>query len=340
MKKLIIGLFLFINVGWLSWHCSGSEIINSEIEAEIGRHLFFDKRLSYNNSKSCASCHDPYLAFTDGYHRSIGANGDIHKRNAPSLLNLAENRNFTMSDSTIHKISLQVEIPLFNTQFMELGAGLKKDEILSTINNDSLYKILFSKIKLKSSEWNDLSLFIESYCLGLVSRDSKYDRVISGKESFTNDEEKGFKLFFSKNLGCSSCHGGIDFDSPVNTQYLYSHNGFFTKDSSHVQRKFGDDFGLFELTGYEVDKGKFRIPSLRNCAITAPYLHDGSINTLDSLISVYGKAGYGYLPPHPAIKGFEISSIEKKQLMLFLQTLTDTSYLSNRYFIDPFAVRN
>lgn len=338
MKKLSFIAILPLVIGcWLGPERS-PKTDKGEMEAEIGHYLFFDKRLSFNNTKSCASCHDPQLAFTDGYHRSIGANGDIHKRNAPTLLNLADNRYFTYADSSIRSIHDQVQIPLFNRQFIELGSGLKFNEILNAINRDPLYQRLFKKIGIDSCSMDQLSRFIEAYCLRLVSRKSRFDLVMQGKAQFSAEEKNGYDLFIGPKLKCGSCHGGIDLDQPVDSSTIYANNGFFEKDSSHVKRNFNTDWGLFELTRNESDKGKFRIPSLRNCLITAPYMHDGSVSALDTLIKIYSKGGRSDLNVHPSIRSFELNPYEQRNLLLFLQALTDTGYLSHPYFCDPFKL--
>ncbi len=336
MKKLSIVTVILIALGIWIGACKQERVDKAGIEAEIGHFLFFDKRLSYNNSKSCASCHDPLLAFTDGYHRSIGANGDIHKRNAPSILNIADNRYFTYADSSIHSIREQVQIPLLNRQFIELGTGLNIVEIVRKINIDPLYKKLFRSINIDSCSFDQIGYFLEAYCKGLDSRKSKFDLVKQGLTKFSEQEKKGLELFFGSILKCGSCHGGVDFDQPVSSSFVYASNGFFERDSSHVNRKFSTDWGLYEFTNREIDKAKFKIPGLRNCVITAPYMHDGSINSLDSVIRIYSEGGKGNPEAHTAVKSFRLTDNEKRNLLLFLQTLTDTSYLSSPYFHDPF----
>ncbi len=336
MKKLLL-IFSFASfISFFNFRCTSPGKQRRERTAEIGRYLFFDKRLSYNNTKSCASCHDPELAFTDGYHRSIGANGDLHKRNAPTLLNISGNHFFTYADSTVQSIYQQVNIPLFNNQFTELGAIRNKEAILDRINNDPVYNKLLQQAGKSKASWDDIRLCLEIYCQSLNSYKAKYDKVLKEEAIYTPDEKEGASIFFSKELGCSQCHGGVNFNMPANNSSPYADNGFYEPDSSHVTRKFSTDQGLFELSNNPSDIGQFKIPTLRNCMVTAPYMHDGRINTMDSVISIYSKGGNKHVNKHPLITGFSITEREKKQLIRFLQTLTDTSYLKSEYFTDPF----
>lgn len=306
---------------------------------KAGHYLFFDKRLSYNNTKSCTSCHEPTMAFTDGYHRSLGANGDVHKRNAPTLLNISANHFFTFADSSVHSIYDQVALPLFNTRFTELGAGADKDGILNKLRVDSLYRVLFRQSGAQVFDWDFIRKALESYCMGLNSYGAKYDAVQKGKAAFTEDEQKGKELFFSETLRCGHCHSGDNFNLPKQGTGMYINNGFFEPDSSHVNRKFSQDMGLNEITHDVKDIGKYKIPTLRNIALTAPYMHDGSVNTLDSVIAFYAKGGNHHPAQDTLIRGFVITSVQQQQLLSFLKTLTDTSYLGNGYFRDPFGYR-
>ena len=336
MKKLLL-IFSFASfISFFILKCTSPVKQSRKEAAEIGRYLFFDKRLSYNNTKSCASCHDPDLAFTDGYHRSVGANGDLHKRNAPTLLNISGSHYFTYADSTIHSIYQQVTIPLFNSQFTELGAIRNKEAILERINNDQVYNKLLQQAAKKKVNWDDIRLYLEIYCQSLTSYQAKYDKVLKGEAIYTPDEKEGASLFFSKALGCSQCHGGINFNIPTIKSSPYANNGFYEPDSSHVTRKFTTDLGLFECSNNTSDIGQFKIPSLRNCMLTAPYMHDGRINTMDSVISIYSKGGNKHANKHRLITGFPITEREKKQLIQFLQTLTDSAYHKIDYFTDPF----
>ena len=336
MKKGGVVFTFGLGIIFFCFQCTSPEIKDVNFYADIGHHLFFDKRLSYNHTKSCASCHDPFIAYTDGYHRSIGADGDIHKRNAPTLLNISGADYFTYSDSTIHSIYQQTGIPLFNRQFTELGTFRGSDAILEGINQDPVYGKLIKQSGKISFAWDDIRKCLEAYCLGLNSYQAKYDKVLAGAASYTPDEKQGAALFFSKTLACSQCHGGKNFNTPSRGTSIYLNNGFFEPDSSHVNRKFTKDLGLFEQTRNPADIGKFKIPTLRNCMLTSPYMHDGSIVSLDSVITVYSVGGNSHINKHPLIRGFALTGLEKRQLIQFLQTLTDTSYLKNNHYTDPF----
>jgi cytochrome c peroxidase len=306
-------------------------------EKEIGHYLFFDKRLSVNGTKSCASCHDPAMAFTDGYHRSIGADGDIHERNSSSLINVGRRHFLTSGNSSIRTLEQQVQLPLFNHRFIELGNDSMNLETLRQFELDSIYQRLMASSRREAiMNWKFIERCLAAYCRSLVSRNSRYDRVIKGAEQFDRKEADGFALFTSARLHCNACHGGIDFDEPRDSVNFFSANGFFQPDASHALRKFSVDDGLFNFTKVPGDQGKFRVPTLRNCMLTAPYMHDGSVNDIDSVFAIYSRGGLRGAPRHPLISGFELTEDDATSLKAFLKTLTDTSYLKRPLFINPF----
>ncbi len=313
---------------------------------ELGRYLFYDTRMSYNQTKSCSSCHDPNFAFSDGYRKSAGADGYTVKRNAPSLLNIKYKTSFTWGDSSIKKLSQQIVLPMFHQNPNELGWTNNEAQIIARVKSVLMYKTLFGKAFPKDHDPFITNNFISAICSfeeQLVSFNSSYDSYLKGNKKLLNAKAiEGMNLFNSTKLGCSNCHHLFEQYNKVQ----YFNTGLYNVDS------FGSyptsDQGLFEITKNVNDKGKFRVPSLRNCMKTAPYTHDGSVETIEQMISIYQRggrlvingenAGDGKLNIHKSnlIKGFTLTLNEKNNLIIFLSTLTDTSYLQKSSLLNPF----
>jgi cytochrome c peroxidase len=318
------------------------------LNAQIGRLLFFDTRLSINQTTSCASCHIPELAFTDSFVTPKGALGDIVIRNTPTIINLADNETFNWADERIVTLQQQSDIPLFGKHPIEMGNDSLNIKSLQFIFNDEKYLPLLQKKKMSTINWTMVKNFIAEFVSLFRFDNSKYDLWKKGKRTLSKDEIAGKNLFFSDRLNCKKCHGGNDFDEPEFSRMNHYQNiGLYNigKDSLYAN---GDN-GLHNTTKDKDDIGKFKIPTLRNIAITSPYFHDGSVASLNEVIDHYARggrltnkglnAGDGKLHPNKNqfIEGFTITAKEKKQLISFLQTLTDTSYLSNTFYTTPFS---
>lgn len=311
--------------------------------AQIGHQLFFDLRLSKNGMKSCATCHAPEYAFTDGYRRTMNIDAELLKHNTLSILNLGNYKSLNWASPTIKTIAAQMSGPLFAKHPIELGMDYANEDALIAISNDENYKSLLADKNIEKLTWDLAIQFISEYVSLLNARNSKFDQFRDKKILLNKDELAGKNLFYSKKLNCSSCHGGIDFNQPENNQ-TFANIGLY--DIGENNEYANNDNGLYETTKNKSDIGKFRIPSLRNVSVTAPYFHDGSINTIEEVISIFSNggqnisenqyAGNGILHPNNQIKPFKITEKETKQLLSFLNTLTDTSYLSNSFFISPF----
>jgi cytochrome c peroxidase len=319
---------------------------------ELGRHLFYDRRLSVNNTRSCGTCHNPQFAFTDGYKRSLGVFADLHQRNTQPLFNLQYLKYFTAADSTLHSPLQQIDNPLFNTHPAEMGVKGNEEIILRRIKEDVLYKKLFKDADINIS-WINIKTAISVFVLHLQSFNSPYDKFKNGDTSVLNAATKaGMQLFFSPLLQCASCHGGANFSTPsvVNDKgdtLFYFNTGLYNIDNK------GDypvnDKGFYQLTKNENDRGKFRVPTLRNLAFTAPYFHDGSAASLSEIVDIYaagGRAiaqginkGNGIKNPHKdsAINGFDISAKDKINLINFLFALSDSSFINNPRYQNPFT---
>jgi cytochrome c peroxidase len=347
-------LFLIgINFIIIFFSCQFKEVDNKkDAEIEIGKHLFFDRRLSYNQTKSCSSCHDPKFAFTDGYKRSLGIYADLHQRNAQPLFNLNYLKYFTAADSGLHSVLQQMNNPLFNIHPAEMGVKGYEEEILTRFKKDAYYKNEFKKVD-KEISFQNIKELISVFVGTIKSSNSNYDKFLSGDTNALNaNEKRGMILFNSKQLNCSSCHGGFNFSTPSITNekgdtLFYFNTGLYNIDGQNAYPAY--DQGLFYLTQNKNDRGKFRVPTLRNLAFTAPYLHDGSAATLTEVIDNYANGGRTILQgeykgngtknlyKHPLIKGFEITDVDKKNLIAFLLSLSDSNFIKNSQYQNPFT---
>lgn len=313
----------------------------------LGHYLFFDNRLSANSTKACASCHAPQFAFSDGYKRSLGIKADLTPRNAPSLINTAYFTRLNWANPEIHNFEEQMVHPLFNVVPLEMGAVQSDNTIPNRIAEDDMYQKLFKEAFPKEKQpvtWDNIIKAIGTYCRTLTSTKSPYDSYVNGDTNAISPAAKrGESLFFSHKLKCMACHTPPFFTSATDTimEDLYVNVGLY--------EKYPDlDQGLYDVTNKEEDKGKFRVPSLRNIGFTAPYMHDGSVASLKEVLDMYTHGGrimdYGEQKgdgsKHPnrdrRVHGFRISEEEKQDIISFLLTLNDSSVLTKPEFQDPF----
>ena len=294
-----------------------------EERIELGRHLFHDTRLSADNRIACVSCHQPESAMSDHRTKSIGIDGQLSRRHSMPLFNLAWKQQFFW-DGRAPSLREQVLMPIQDPT--EMGESLPN--VIHKIKADPDYPARFAKA-FRSGEINEtnLSLALESFLLSLTSYDSKFDQAMQGKAELTEAERRGFELFMteyeprSKQYGadCFHCHGGALF-----TDNRFHDNGL-TK---------ANDLGLAEISLRHSDRYKFATPSLRNVALTAPYMHDGRFNSLEEVLEHYdsGIERRPTLDPnlakHPA-HGRQLSEHDKSALVAFLKTLTDPQYLND-----------
>lgn len=293
-------------------HSEQVELSQEELEkakVELGKKLFFDKRLSSDNTVSCATCHIPELAFTDGQKLSGGVDGHFSLRNAPSLMNMRD-FNVFMYDAHITNLEEQALVPIHDTNEMNSSFS----EILIKLKDEEYYQrqsqLLFNR---NFDEWvitRSLSVFQKT----LASNNSKFDKYISGQTDVLNEDEiAGWKLF-SQTYKCINCHQLPNF-----TNQQAENNGIYLD--------YGNDLGRFRIHHDTSDIGKFKVPSLRNIEITAPYMHDGSFKSLNDVIDHYRKGGRGHFNQHSQIVALSISQAQEEQLIAFLKCLTDTSFL-------------
>ncbi|HWC98339.1 MAG TPA: di-heme enzyme [Candidatus Sulfopaludibacter sp.] len=296
----------------------------------LGRHLFYDQRLSVNNTQSCASCHQQQLAFTDGRAVSVGATGEPHSRSAMSLVNVASSGVLTWSNPDLHSLEEQALIPMFGEHPVELGMHGREQELLARLRTVPVYRDLFAKAFPGPGDpftVGHVTQALAAFERSIVSARSPYDRYHAGDAKAVSDAVKrGEAVFFTDYEGsCFRCHSGPNFtDSSFHNTALYK-----VYPASNL--------GIFEHTRRPEDAGKFKAPPLRNIALTAPYMHDGSIATLEAVIEHYAAGGRASTNPHrdPRMAMIAMTPQNKRDLLEFLRSLTDTDLLHDPRFANP-----
>jgi cytochrome c peroxidase len=291
----------------------------------LGGRLFFERRLSKDDVQSCANCHNPHLAFSQPRRFSRGVDGELGTRNAMPLENLAWKNSFFW-DGRAKTLREQVLQPIQNPIEMHESLADAVAKISADTNYPRLFENAFGSPEISADK---IAHALEQFLLVQVSFDSKFDRVLNGREKFTDDEARGYVLFNTEydprhgQLGadCFHCHGGALFQSQE-----FANNGL---DSAFT------DLGRYKITQRAGDEGKFSVPSLRNVAVTAPYMHDGRFRTLDEVIEHYctGMKRSATLDPNLAKHpdgGVPLNEADKKALVAFLKTLTDEKFLPPR----------
>jgi cytochrome c peroxidase len=325
-------------------------------KVELGRHLFHDRRLSGNGSMACASCHEQGRAFAEGRAQSIGSTGEAHPRNAMSLTNVAYNTTQTWANPLLTALEDQALVPMFGTDPVELGLADMEDALIARLEADPDYPDRFARaFGDRTITIDRITKAIAAFERALISVDSAYDRFFYRGDVAALSEAalRGMDLFFSERLECFHCHGGFNFNaSSVHatsgfTEAPFFNNGLYNLDGAGAYPE--GNRGLYDITFKPGDMGRFKPPTLRNIAQTAPYMHDGSLPTLEAVIDHYAAggrliaegplAGDGRSNPHksPFVRGFELSPEERADLLAFLHALTDDAFLADPRFSDPFA---
>jgi cytochrome c peroxidase len=286
----------------------------------LGRRLFYDVRLSGNGTQACASCHQQKRAFTDGRARAVGSTGETHPRSAMSLVNAAYAASLTWIDAGQRTLEDQMLIPLLGETPREMNLGGREQEIAARLGVDPLYSKLFSEAFPREREPVSLGnarKAIASFERTIVSGRSPYDRLVwkDDRSALSDPARRGMALFFSERLSCSKCHAGFTFSGPVAWE-----GGPKPEATFH-------DNGL---------GGRFRAPTLRNVAVTAPYMHDGRFATLEEVVDHYARGGTPSPGRSPLVRGFAITDAEKRDLVEFLKSLTDDELLRNPELSSPF----
>ena len=334
-------------------------------KVELGRYLFYERRLSGSGAYACASCHQQRLAFTDGRARALGATGELHRRGAMSLVNVAYSpamdwvaalRPPDHPDFHHGLLEAQMLRPLLGTTPIEMGAAGREEEILARLAADPLYAGLFAAAfpgEAAPVTLDNVRRAIASFERTLISAGSPYDRLLfeDDRQALSEPARRGMRLFFSEEIGCAGCHGGLNLSGSMAVAGappppVEHHNtALYNLDGAGGYPP--ADTGLAELTGDPADMGRFRAPTLRNIALTAPYMHDGSLPTLAAVIDHYaaggrnlGADGRPAKAPSPlrspGVAGFAIDDQRRGDLVAFLESLTDDGLTSEARFADPF----
>ena len=324
----------------------------------LGRALFYDSRLSANLSQACVSCHVQGLAFTDGKARSGGSTGHLLHRNALGLVTLGWLPNYTWASNGLVTLEVQIPVPLRAERPVELGINDGNSaEILARFAGDPAYQAMFAAAYPDSGatpSWNRIIGALASFLRTITSFDSPYDRYLAGDTlALTAQQRAGLALFNSERLECFHCHSGPNLttayvdanDPPDSHPFVFFSNGLYNVGNTGAYP--AQDRGLYDLTLNRRHMGLFRPPSLRNVAVTAPYMHDGSLATLDAVIDHYAAggtvigagplAGDGRLIATKSsfVRGFTLTEEERAALIAFLGSLTDQSLLANPAYSDP-----
>lgn len=328
----------------------------TEAKFELGRHLFYDRRLSGNGSQACADCHLQNLGFSDGLVTSVGSTGDVHPRNAQSLLNVAYHSTKTWANPALLTLEQQILVPLFGEEPVEQGiTDANREEVLDRLRNEPVYPPLFAAAFPDQGSPIDMATVVKalaSFVRGMVSFDTAFDRFERGDTTaLSASARRGRTLFFSEDLECFHCHGGYNLsDSTLDRTMSFVERPFHNTGLFNIGGTGdypADNQGIFEITGDPSDMGKFRAPSLRNIALTAPYLHDGSMADLEEVLAFYAAggrligsgphAGDGRLNPFKDsfVSGFAMTEQDKVDLIAFLHSLTDVRFINDPRFANP-----
>ncbi len=291
----------------------------SDAKVALGRRLFFEPLLSVTGRHSCASCHDPLRAFTDGRRLAVGATGIETRTNAMSLANVAYNVSFGWTHAGVRSLEDQMREPMLNEHPVELGLKGREADVLAALRSDAKYRDGFAAAFPGPGGKFGLEEIIRSIAAferTLISGRSPFDRyVFEGRhDALSPAAKRGMALFYSERLGCGGCHSGFNFSGAW-------------RDSKGAT-------GEPSFASNGVGPSPVRVPTLRNIAATAPYMHDGSISTLEAVLDHYQHAGLRTdnaaqdENSERALRTFTLTKAERHELIAFLQSLTDATFLA------------
>lgn len=316
----------------------------------LGKTLFFDKNLSANKQQSCENCHQQKYAFAEPLTISIGSTGEVHRRNAPALVNIAYNKTLTWAHDGITSLERQILLPMFDESPIELGITGHEDEVIERFKSEAYQQAFHLAFPKEPISFELIVKALASYVRSLISLNSPFDKYayLGDDNAISAAAIRGMNLFFSERLECHHCHGGFNFtQSTTHEQQLIDRRPFHNTGLYNVEvkpKQYGypaTDIGLAEVSTLAKDNGRFRAPTLRNISHSAPYMHDGSVATLAEVIDIYAAGGRN-IESGPLkgdgrtnsmksqfIKGFVLTAEEKKDLLAFLESLTDMNFLTS-----------
>ena len=287
----------------------------TEARFQLGKRLFYDPILSKDSTVSCGSCHEQKLGFTDGLAVSEGIEKRKGTRNASPLFNLAYSPHF-LREGGVPTLEMQILVPI--GEHVEMDENIVK--VAKKLNRDSTYIKAALQCYGRIPDPYVITRAIANFERTLLSGNSPYDKYTfqNDDKALTKSELRGKNLFFSERLACGKCHEGFNF-----TNYTFANNGLY---------EVYTDAGRFRLTEEENDHALFKIPTLRNIAVTAPYMHDGSLKTLSEVIEHYNSGGKNHKHKSLLVKPLQMTVQEKQDLEAFLKSLTDREFLENKKF--------
>ncbi|HEU4623512.1 MAG TPA: cytochrome c peroxidase [Steroidobacteraceae bacterium] len=286
----------------------------SEEKVALGRRLFFETRLSVTHTYSCASCHDPARAFTDGRGVALGATGQPTANGALSLANVAYNISFGWAKPKVRSLEAQMLEPLLNRHPVEIGLAGREDEVTAWLGADPDYRAAFARAFPDATGRPTLDLIVNAIAAferTLISGRSPFDfYVFEGRhDALTPEAKRGMELFYSPRLGCSGCHFGFNFSGNWRDAEGATGPATFARNGTSAT--------------------PLRVPALRNIALTAPYMHDGRFSTLEAVIDHYQRAGAAANEKkEPRLRAFVLDAEERAALIAFLHSLTDSEFVA------------
>ena len=294
----------------------------SEAKVTLGRRLFFEPTLSVTGRYSCASCHDPTRAFTDGRPVALGATGERTATSAMSLANVAYNVSFGWSTRAVRTLEDQMRRPLLSEHPVEMGLKGREARVVAALVADAGWRAQFAYAFPEAGGHFEIEHVIKAIAAferTLISGHSPFDEyVFNGKhDALTAEAKRGMALFYSDRLGCGGCHSGFNFAG-----------AWRDAQGATAEPSFADN---------GMGAGAVRVPTLRNISLTAPYMHDGSLSTLEAVLIHYEKAGQRAATKkndqdqvgardEPALRPFTLTETERHELIAFLQSLTDKAF--------------
>jgi cytochrome c peroxidase len=322
----------------------------SPAKVELGRRLFYDTRLSVNGAFSCASCHRQEFAFADARNVSVGATGDVHPRNAIGLANTGYQRTLGWASPPTTQLEGHAELPMFGVDPVEMGLRGREEALLADVGAVPLYRTLFASAfpgEPSPVSVRGIVRAIAAFQRTLVSANAPVDRHRRGEAgALSAAAVRGLAVFQGK--GCADCHAGADFTlatTPTPVDAHFANTGLYNLGGTGAYP--ARNQGLREHSGREADMGRMKIPSLRNVALTFPYGHDGSVGSLEAVLDNYARggrlvrqgplAGDGRDSPYKDLRLRPVTFVgaERAELLAFLQALTDSGFVANPRFANP-----
>jgi cytochrome c peroxidase len=335
----------------------------TEEKVELGRHLFYDERLSGNGTQACATCHVQEHAFAGGVATNIGSTGEPIPRTSQPLVNAAYSYPLTWASLELRTLEDQIRVPMFREDPVELGITGHEEVVLERLRDEERYHELFADAFPEDDDpfhFDNVVKALASFVRSIVSSgNAPFHRFAyyGEDDALTDSQRRGFEIMFGEQdmdrVECHHCHGlnfamtnAVRRQGSTFLEFRVFHNiGLYNLDGAGGYPE--PNTGLFAETGDPADMGRFRVPTLLNVEVSGPYMHDGSVATLEEVIEIYAGAGQvidegpnagdGRQNPHKStfVPGFELEEQEREDLLNFLRSLTDHDLLSDPRYANP-----